>query len=134
MCPVSHIHGLTDAGVLDKNVSHSKDIKLAKAPFRYSPCMSMGKICADLVSQNCFLYSPQNTREHPGSCACRAYGNLRRRNRHLRLPVRPEPRRRCPSCVRKSTWCVLVAPGPRAGPVSRGSGEGNTAFCAPVTG
>uniref|UniRef100_A0A672U2B9 Charged multivesicular body protein 4C n=1 Tax=Strigops habroptila TaxID=2489341 RepID=A0A672U2B9_STRHB len=64
---------------------------------------------------------------------CRAYGNLRRRNRHLRLPVRPEPRRRCPSCVRKSTWCVLVAPGPRAGPVSRGSGEGNTAFCAPVT-
>lgn len=69
MCPVSHIHGLTDAGVLDKNVSHSKDIKLAKAPFRYSPCMSMGKICADLVSQNCFLYSPQNTREHPGSCA-----------------------------------------------------------------
>lgn len=45
---------------LDKNVFHSKDIKLAKAPFCCSPCMSMGKICADLVSQHCFLYSPRH--------------------------------------------------------------------------
>lgn len=44
----------------DKNVFHSKDIILAKAPFHCSPCMSMGKICADQVSQNCFLYSPKS--------------------------------------------------------------------------
>lgn len=43
----------------DKNVFHNKDITLAKAPFHCSPCMSMGKICADQVSQNCFLYSPR---------------------------------------------------------------------------
>lgn len=48
----------------DKNVFHSKDIILAKAPFHCSPCMSMGKICADQVSQNCFLYSPRSNRKY----------------------------------------------------------------------
>lgn len=69
MCPVSHTHDPTDADVSGKNVFHSRDIKLAKVPSLGSPYMSIGKICADLVSQSCFLYSPQNTHEHPGSCA-----------------------------------------------------------------
>lgn len=43
-----------------KNVFHSRDIKLAEVPLRGSPYMSTGKICADLVSQNCCLYSPKH--------------------------------------------------------------------------
>lgn len=60
MRPVSHTHDLTDADVSGKNVFHSRDIKLAKVPSLGSPYMSIGKICADLVSQSCFLYSPKH--------------------------------------------------------------------------